>query len=154
MIGIVKFPSSLDHLQPSTKAPPSPSSFILGVPVLPKSWALFSDAKLKHRDRVLGEVERVAFIALPGKRGHSRLAPSRLCPLGKIGRDLRVQEGKGVLQIRSRADASLHSSFLLESLYVVKVGVRRSWEGSSSPWGYHILTFFSGIKNSHKRREW
>ena len=60
--------------------------------------------------------------------------PSRLCPpLGKIGRGLRVQEGKGVLQIRSRADASLHSSFLLESLYVVKVGVRRSWEGSGSP---------------------
>ena len=59
--------------------------------------------------------------------------PSRLCPpLGKIGRGLRVQEGKGVLQI-SRADASLHSSFLLESLYVVKVGVRRSWEGSGSP---------------------
>ena len=133
MIGIVKFPSSLDHLQPSTKAPPSPSSFILGVPVLPKSWALFSGAKLKHRDRVLGEVERVAFIALPGKRGHSRLAPSRLCPLGNIGRDLGVQEGKGVLQIRSRADASLLSSFLLESLSVVKVGVRRSWEGSSSP---------------------
>ena len=131
MIGTVKFPSSLDHLQPCTKAPPTPSSFILGIPVSPKSWALPSGTKLKHRDRILGEVEKSSFYCFARKRGHSRLAPSRLCPpLGKIGRGLIVQEGEGVLQIRSKADASLHSSFLLESVYMVKVGVGRSWEGS------------------------
>ena len=87
----------------------------------------------RNTDEFWVKLKRVAFIVLPAIGGHSRLAPSRLCPLGNIGRDLGVQEGKGVLQIRSRADASLLSSFLLESLYVVKVGVRRSWEGSSSP---------------------
>ena len=31
------------------------------------------------RDRVLGEVEKNSFIALPGKGGHSGLMPSKLC---------------------------------------------------------------------------
>ena len=30
--------------------------------------------------RVLGEVEKDSFIALPGKGGHNRLVPSKLCP--------------------------------------------------------------------------
>ena len=33
-----------------------------------------------HGDRVLGEEEKSSFIALPGKGGHNRLMPSRLCP--------------------------------------------------------------------------
>ena len=68
MIGIVKFPLSLDHLQPCTKAPPTPSSFILGIPVLLKSWALLSDTKLKHRDRILGEVEKSSFYCFAGQK--------------------------------------------------------------------------------------
>ena len=40
---------------------------------------LYTIAGLNLRDRVLGEVERNSFIALPGKLGHSGLVPSRLC---------------------------------------------------------------------------
>ena len=42
-------------------------------------WSLYSGAKSNLRDRVLGEVEKNSFIALPGKGGHSRLMPSKLC---------------------------------------------------------------------------
>ena len=35
--------------------------------------------QIKSRDRVLGGVENKSFIALPGKGGHSRLMPSKLC---------------------------------------------------------------------------
>jgi len=34
---------------------------------------------LNIRNRVLGEVEKKSFITLPGKRGHSKLMPSKLC---------------------------------------------------------------------------
>ena len=39
--------------------------------------------KKKCGDRVLGEGEKESFIALPGKEGHSRLMPQRLCSPGK-----------------------------------------------------------------------
>ena len=37
-------------------------------------------AESNLRDRVLGEVEKINFIALPVTGGHSRLLPSKLCP--------------------------------------------------------------------------
>ena len=37
------------------------------------------NTELILRDRVLGEVEKNSFIALPGKGGHSGLVPSKLC---------------------------------------------------------------------------
>ena len=40
--------------------------------------AVHTGAGLHFWDWVLGEVERNSFIALPGKRGHSRLMPSNL----------------------------------------------------------------------------
>ena len=40
---------------------------------------LYPYTELTLRDRVLGEVEKNSFIALPGKRGHSGLMPSKLC---------------------------------------------------------------------------
>ena len=40
---------------------------------------LFTSAKQKHLDRVLDEVEKNRFIALPGRGGHSGLVPSELC---------------------------------------------------------------------------
>ena len=40
---------------------------------------LFTGAGLNLGERVLSEVERNSFIALPGKGGHSRLMPFRLC---------------------------------------------------------------------------
>ena len=42
---------------------------------------LCTSAEPNLRDRVLGEVEKNSFIALPGKGGHSGLMPSKtVCP--------------------------------------------------------------------------
>ena len=43
-----------------------------------RAWSLCTGAKSNLRDRVLGEVEKNSFIALPGKGGHSGLVPSEL----------------------------------------------------------------------------
>ena len=53
---------------------------------MPKTWPLCTGAKSNLRNRVLGEVEKNSFIALPGKGGHSRLLPLKtVCPnLGGI----------------------------------------------------------------------
>ena len=48
---------------------------------MPKTWLLCTSAKSNLGDRVLGEVEKHSFIALPGKGRHSRLPPSKtVCP--------------------------------------------------------------------------
>ena len=36
--------------------------------------------RIESRSRVLDEVEKYSFIALPGKGGHSGLMPSKSCP--------------------------------------------------------------------------
>ena len=41
--------------------------------------AFCTGAELNRRDRVLVEIEKNSSIALPGKGGHSRLLPSKLC---------------------------------------------------------------------------
>ena len=42
---------------------------------------LYTSAKPNLRDRVLSEVEKNSFIALPGSGGHSGLVPSKIvCP--------------------------------------------------------------------------
>ena len=43
---------------------------------MPKTQPLCTSAKSNLGDRVLGEVEKNSFIALPGKRGHSRFLSS------------------------------------------------------------------------------
>ena len=48
---------------------------------MPKTWPLCTSAESNLGDRVLGEVEKNSFIALPGKGGHSRLRPQKLCAL-------------------------------------------------------------------------
>ena len=48
---------------------------------MPKTWPLCTSAESNLTDRVLGEVEKNSFIALPGKGGHSGLMPSKtVCP--------------------------------------------------------------------------
>ena len=48
---------------------------------MPKTQPLCAGAESNLRDRVLGEVEKNNFIALPGKRQHSRLVPIKtVCP--------------------------------------------------------------------------
>ena len=44
-----------------------------------KIQPLCTSAELNLGDGVLGEVEKNGFIALPGKGGHSRLVPQKLC---------------------------------------------------------------------------
>ena len=44
---------------------------------MPKTWPLCTGAELNFRDRVLGEVEKNSFIALPGKGGYRRLVASK-----------------------------------------------------------------------------
>ena len=44
-----------------------------------ETWPLCTGAELNLGDKVLGEIEKNSFVALPGKRGHSRLLPSKLC---------------------------------------------------------------------------
>ena len=48
---------------------------------MPKTWPACTSAKVNLRDRVLGEVEKNGFIALPDKGGHSGLMALRtMCP--------------------------------------------------------------------------
>ena len=47
--------------------------------VLPGKASLYTGATSVLGDRVLGEVEKDRFIALPGKGEHSWLIPSKLC---------------------------------------------------------------------------
>ena len=47
------------------------------------SASQYTDGESNHGDRVLGEVEKDSFIALPGKGGHSGLMPlNHVSPLG------------------------------------------------------------------------
>ena len=45
------------------------------------SASVYTTGKSNLRDRVLGKEEKDSFIAFPGKRGHSRLMPSKSCVL-------------------------------------------------------------------------
>ena len=57
--------------------------------LMPKTQPLCTGAESNLRDRVLGEVEKNSFIALPGKEGDSRLLASKtVCPdLGRFGEE-------------------------------------------------------------------
>ena len=56
---------------------------------MPKTQPLCTGAESNLRDRVLGEVEKNSFIALPGKEGDSGLLASKtVCPnLGRFGEE-------------------------------------------------------------------
>ena len=69
-------------MQNSKMAPQisAPSYYTSKVPSLRSQiQPLYPDTELNLGDRVLGEVEKDSFIALPGKGGHSGLMPSKLC---------------------------------------------------------------------------
>ena len=51
------------------------------------SVSLYTSAQLNLRDRVLAEVEKDSFIALPGKGGHSGLLPRKTMCLNLGGFD-------------------------------------------------------------------
>ena len=66
---------------------------------MPKAWPLCTSAQLNLGDRVLGEVEKNSFIALPGKGGNSGLMPLKtVCPnLGGFGEEffIAMVQGRG-----------------------------------------------------------
>ena len=66
-------------------------------------------------DRVLGEVEKDSFVVLPGKRGHSRLLPSKtVCPNpGGFGEEFYSNGSKVGLLIRLGCVQELHSFHLV-----------------------------------------
>ena len=47
--------------------------------LMPKTRSLCPSAELNRGDRVLGEVEKNSFIALPGKGGYGGLMTQKLC---------------------------------------------------------------------------
>ena len=55
-----------------------------------KTRPLCTNAEMSLKDRVLGEVEKNSFIALPGRKGHSSLVPLKtVCPNpGRFGEEL------------------------------------------------------------------
>ena len=58
---------------------------ILKLRGMPKTQPLCTGAKSNLGDNVLGEIGKNRFIALPGKGGHSRLMPLKLCvPTGRF----------------------------------------------------------------------
>ena len=72
-----------------------------------KTWPLCTGAESNLGDRVLGEVEKNSFIALPGKEGHSGLMPLKsVCPnLGGFGEEFYSNGSRAELLIRVRVCA-------------------------------------------------
>ena len=65
-----------------------------------KSGPCTPNTKLNLGDRVLGEVEKNRFFALPGKEGHSGLTSSKLCPDPKrVVRSFTVMFQKGMISL-------------------------------------------------------
>ena len=63
-----------------------------------KSGPWTPSTKLNLGDRVLGEVEKNSFCALPGKEGHSGLTSSKLCPdPRRVVRSFTVMFQKGMI---------------------------------------------------------
>ena len=75
--------------------------------LLLKTQHLCTSAKSNLRDRVLGEVEKNGFIALPGKGGHSGFMPLKtVCPSpGGFGEEFCSNGSRAGLLIRIRVCA-------------------------------------------------
>ena len=67
-----------------------------------KAQLLSTSTKSNLRDRVLGEVEKNSFVALPGKGRHSRLLPQNImCPyMGGFGEEFYSNSSRVGLLIR------------------------------------------------------
>ena len=74
---------------------------------MPETRPLCTGAKSNLGDRVLGEVEKNSFIALPGKGGNSRLMPLKIaCPNpGGFGENFYSNGSRAGLLIRIRVCA-------------------------------------------------
>ena len=72
-----------------------------------KTWPLCTGAESNLGDRVLGEVEKNSFIALPSNGGHSGLVPLKtLCPNPEgFGEEFYSKGSKAGLLVRIRVCA-------------------------------------------------
>ena len=77
--------------------------------MMPKTQPLCTSAELNLGDRVLSELEKNSFIALPGKGGHSRLLSQKtVCPnLGGFDEEFKSNDSRARLQGVCRADTPL-----------------------------------------------
>ena len=92
--------------------------------VMPKSQPLCTGAELNLRDRVLGEIEKNSFIALPGKGGCSVLLLSKRCV--RIGEDLVrsfivMVQGQGCDKVQGLPSFNPASGGLLMSFEFIKL---------------------------------
>ena len=71
---------------------------------MPETWPPCTGAELNFGERVLGEVEKNSFIALPGKGGHSGPMPLKtVCPdLGGFGEEFYSNGSRAGWLIRIR----------------------------------------------------
>ena len=79
--------------------------------LMPKARPVCTSAESNLRDRVLGEVEKNSFFALPGKGGHSGLLPLKtMCPNpGGFNEECYSNSTRMELLIRFRCVQGLHS---------------------------------------------
>ena len=82
---------------------------------MPKAQPICTGAEPNLRDRVLDEIEKKNFIALPDKGGHSRLLPSKtMCPNpGGFDEEFYSSGSRVGLLIRLGCVQGLHSSNLV-----------------------------------------
>ena len=82
-----------------------------------KTGPLCTGAESNLRDRVLGEVEKNIFSALPGKGGCSGFVPQKLCPLSqrRFGEEFYSNGSRVGLLIKIRVSFNLSSGGLLMS---------------------------------------
>ena len=88
---------------------------------MPKGQPLYTGTESNLRDRVLGEVEKNSFIALPGKGGHSRLLPRKtVCPhLGGFDVEFYSSSSRVGLLIRSGCVQGLLSFTLISGNFLM-----------------------------------
>ena len=108
---------------------------------MPKTQCWVStSAESNLRDRVLGEVEKNSFIALPGKGGHSRLLSSKtMCPhLGGLDEEFYSNSSRVEVLIRLGC-----VNYLCSPLIWSQVGFLLNFSGMKNVEIFHLLGFNS-----------
>ena len=101
-----------------------------------KTWPLSTGAKQKCGDRVLGEVEKNVFIALPSKGGHSRLCLEYSPPpTWKNCNKFYNKKEENRLLVRNQVWGK-HAFFYIWGLLVTKSGIRRAQHDPDGILGY------------------
>ena len=121
---------------------------------MPKTRPLCISAESNLRDRVLGEVEKNSFIALPGKGGHSGLLSRKtVCPnLGGLGEEFYSNSSRVGLLIRLGCVQGLYFFNLITGNLLMSFPVSFNLASSGLLWNeecWHLpfVEGFSSIKS-------